>query len=110
MGQPPNLIVVLPHLVLPGLLAALLLLWARRRGASWTQVQLSFGAAMLSAFMAASGWIFASYITGVALSPLRILASQILVGAASGLLVLFGTMPVEQDLSDRDAADPPSRP
>jgi hypothetical protein len=99
MSNRPDLLTILPHLVVPALLALILLLWARRLGATWTQVQLSFGAAMLGAFMAASGWIFAAYIAGEPLSTLRILGSQVLLGAAAGTFVFFGTMPVEQDLT-----------
>jgi drug/metabolite transporter (DMT)-like permease len=100
MNNRPDLLTILPHLAVPALLALALLLWARRLGATWTQVQLSFGAAMLGAFMAASGWIFAAYLAGEALSTLRILGSQVLLGAAAGIFVFFGTMPVEQDLTE----------
>jgi hypothetical protein len=107
MDTRPDLLTIVPHLVVPALLALCLLLWARRLGATWTQVQLSFGAAMLGAFMAASGWIFAAYVAGEPLHTLRILGSQVLVGAAAGLFVFFGTMPVEQDLTEApDAQDP----
>ena len=98
--SPPNLLTILPHLVLPGLLALFLLLRAKRRGATWTQVQLSFGAAMFGAFLAASGWVFAAYLAGEPLTALKIIGSQVLVGGACGVLVFFGTMPVEMDLTD----------
>ncbi len=99
MIHPPNLITILPHLVLPGLVALGLLLWARRHGATWTQVQLSFGAAMFGAFLTASGWVFAAYLAGERLTTLRILLSQALVGGVCGVLVFFGTMPRERDLT-----------
>jgi len=99
MADVPGITNIIPHLLLPGVLALLLLLWARRRGATWAQVQLSFGAAMLAAFMTASGWVFAAYMSGEQLNGLRILGSQILVGAVCGLMVFFGTMPVERDVT-----------
>lgn len=100
MNGQPNLVTIMPHLVAPAIMALVLLLWARRRGATWTQVELSFGAAMLGAFMTASGWIFAAYLGGEKLTLWRILGSQILVGGTCGLAVFFGLMPVEQDLTD----------
>lgn len=100
MAGQPNLASIVPHLVVPALLALLVLLWARRLGASWTQVHLSFGAAMLGAFLTAAGWIFAAYIAGETLTPLKILGSQLLVATACGLAMFFGAMPIEQDLTD----------
>ena len=96
----PDIMTVLPYLVLPGTVALVLLLWAKRRGATWTQVELSFGVAMLAAFMTASGWVVAAYLSGEQLGPWKIVGSQFLVAAACGLMVFFGTMPVEQDLTD----------
>ena len=98
--QRPDLITILPYLILPGLIALGLLFWARRKGATWTQVQLSFGAGMLGAFMTASGWVFAAYVSGHELSGLKILGSQVLVGAACGMMVFFAAMPHERDVTD----------
>ena len=105
MTATPSITTILPHLLLPGLAALLLLLWAKSKGATWTQVQLSFAATMFGAFMTASGWIFAAFLSGERLSGLRILGSQILVGAACGLLAFFGTMPVERDVTDEVSGD-----
>lgn len=98
--EAPDLTSIVPHLIVPGLLSLLLLLWAKMRGATWTQVQLSFGAAMLGAFMTAGGWVFGAYMSGERLEPWKILGSQALVAAACGLLVFFGSMPTVQDLTD----------
>jgi apolipoprotein N-acyltransferase len=98
--EPPDLPSILPYLVVPGLVALIVLLWAKRRGATWTQVRLSFGVAMFGAFLTASGWVFAAYLAGERLTALKILGSQVLVGGACGLLVFFGTMPVERDLTE----------
>jgi drug/metabolite transporter (DMT)-like permease len=100
IAERPELAHILPHLVLPALLALFLLLWAKRRGASWTQVQMSFGAAMFAAFLTASGWIYSAYLSGQRLNALLVLCSQLLVGAACGFLVFFGTMPIDQDLPE----------
>ena len=70
---------------------------------------------MLGAFMTASGWVFAAYLSGEQLSGLKILGSQILVATACGSMVFFGVMPHERDVTDelreRDSAsgDPPHK-
>ena len=97
---PPDLMTIMPYLTAPGLAALVLLVWAKRHGATWAQVQLSFGAAMFGAFLAASAWAFAAYLAGEHLSVPKLLVSQVLVGGACGLLVFFSTMPVERDLTD----------
>jgi hypothetical protein len=98
----PDMVTIAPYLIIPGLLALILLLWARLRGASWTQVQLSFLVAMFAAFLTASGWVFAAYLSGERLSLWRVLGSQVLVGGACAMLVFFGTMPIERDLTGPD--------
>ncbi len=96
----PDLVTVLPYLLVPAILGLVLLLWAKRRGATWAQVQLSFGAAMLGAFMTATGWIFAAYLSGRPLSMIKVVGSELLVATACGLLAFFGTMPHELDMTD----------
>jgi hypothetical protein len=96
----PDLTTIVPYLVLPGLVALLCLLLAKLRGASWAQVQLSFAVAMLTAFMTASSWVIAAYLAGERVGPWVIVGSQILVAVTCGLIVFFGAMPVEQDLTD----------
>ncbi len=100
MPHVPGIVTIVPHLILPALLGVCLLLWARRRGATWTQVQLSFAAAMLGAFMTASGWIFSAFLSGESTNVLKVLGSQVLVAAACGTLVFFGTMPHERDVTN----------
>lgn len=109
LDQRPDITTILPHLILPAVLALVVLLWARRRGATWTQVQLSFGAGMLGAFMTASGWVFAAYMSGEQLSTFKVLGSQLLVGAACGLMVFFGVMPHERDVTDEARVNPDER-
>lgn len=106
MVEPPDLMSVLPYLAAPAVLAVLLLIWARRRGATWTQVQLSFIAAMLGAFLTATGWIVAAYISGEVLTIWRILGSELLVAATCGVMAFFGLMPERRDLTpEGDHAD-----
>ena len=102
----PDLWTVLPYLTIPAVTALLLLWWARRRGATVLQVRLSFLAAMLGAFMATTGWIFVSFLYGTRHTFLQLTGSQLLAAAACGMVVYFGTMPVEQDLSDDRSSDP----
>jgi hypothetical protein len=104
MVNHPDITTIVPHLVTPGLVALVLLIWAKRRGATWTQVQFSFGVAMFGAFLTASGWVFAAFLSGERLTPFKILLSQVLVGGACGVLVFFGTMPVARDLTNDLAA------
>lgn len=99
MDDRPNLMTILPYMILPLLLSVLLGIFARRRGASWVQLQVSLGAGLLGAFMTASGWVFSAYINGHSLSPLRTVGSQVLVGLICALAAFFSTMPVEQDLT-----------
>jgi drug/metabolite transporter (DMT)-like permease len=99
IAEPPDLMSVLPYLAAPAALAVLLLIWARRRGATWTQVQLSFTAAMVGAFLTAAGWIVAAYISGEALTTWRILGSELLVAGTCGVMAFFGTMPERRDLT-----------
>ena len=116
MAERPDLADVIPYLIVPAVVAVGLLIWAKRRGASWTQVQLSFGAAMLGAFMTASGWVVAGVLGGERPTMPGVLGSQLLVAAVCGVLAFFGTMPVEQDLTgelgdtDRQRASAQSRP
>jgi len=100
---------IVPHLIVPSVVALLVLLWARRRGASWTQVQLSFLVAMFAAFLTASGWVFAAYLSGERISAWKVLGSQVLVGGTCALLVFFGTMPFERDLTDPKDLHPDPR-
>ena len=102
----PRLIMILPHLIVPAALAFALLLWARRRGASWPQMLWSFAAATLGAFMTAGGWVTTRYFAGEPLSFIKVLGSQVLVGGACGMLVFFGLMPPERDVTnERDRGD-----
>lgn len=105
----PDAVTIAPYLIVPGAVALVLLLWARRRGASWTQVQLCFAVAMFAAFLTASGWVFAAYVSGERISTWKVLGSQVLVAGACSMLVFFGTMPVERDLTDPDDLHPDSR-
>ena len=102
MGQFPVMASVLPYLIIPAVISFLALWWARHRGATVLQVRLAFAAAMLGAFMATTGWVFYSYINGIKYSILQITGSQLLAAAACALMVFFGTMPVEQDLTPPD--------
>lgn len=96
----PNLAAILPYLAAPAALFLVLLALARKRGASWTQVQVSFGAAMLGAFLTVTGWMFASYFSGEPLSAWRILGSELVVSVVCGLTAFFAAMPIERDLTE----------
>jgi hypothetical protein len=100
MQGEPSIAAILPYLAAPAVLFLVLLAFARRRGASWTQVQVSFGAAMLGAFLTVTGWSFASYLSGETLSVWRILGSELLVSAVCGLTAYFAAMPIERDLTE----------
>jgi len=97
----PDLMTIGPYMILPLLVAVLLGVLARRRGATWTQIQVSLGAGLLGAFMTSSGWVFAAYINGDPINVWMILGSQILVGLVCALAAFFSTMPTEQDLTDK---------
>jgi len=99
MASAPDLMSILPYLIAPGVLCVLLLVWARRRGATWTQVQVSFAAAMLGAFLAAAGWVFATYLSGESIATWQIVGSELLVAVTCGVMAFFGMMPQKQDLT-----------
>ena len=101
MADRPGLLTILPYMILPFLLAVLLGIFARRRGASWVQLQVSLGAGLLGAFMTASGWVFSAYLNGHSLSLIKTVGSQVLVGLICALAAFFSTMPVEQDLTQQ---------
>ena len=105
MHSEPSLITILPFLAVPAVLAVLVLRIARRRGATWTQVQIAFAAAILGAFMTVTGWRFAAFLSGEPLSVWRILGSELLVASVCGTIAYFAAMPVDRDLTGepRDA-------
>lgn len=96
MNRPPRLLTILLYLIVPAVIAVVVLAVAKRRGATWTQIEASFLAAMFAAFITAGGWLFGGYLAEQDPVPWKIIGSELLVSAICGIIAFFATMPSDQ--------------